>query len=319
MQKLLARLRPAAGSRYDVIGLGECSLDEVWRLQEGAPPPGGKGLARGRDLLGGGQVATAMVACRRLGLSVALLGAVGGDEAGQRVLQGLRDEGVDTVGVRVLQTARTRCALVLVPPGGDRSIIELRDPELRLDPSEIQPAEVGAARVLHVDGTHLNAAVYAALHARAHHTLVSIDVDRVEPGVEQLVQLADLCIVPARFPSALTGEPDLERAALQLSRRTGGLVIVTLGERGCVAVERDPVERLVYCPAFPVASPVDTTACGDTFHAAAIAYLLGEAERAEAPLPGLLRFACAAAALKCRALGRRGCPTRVEVEALLGH
>ena len=76
MQKLLARLRPAAGSRYDVIGLGECSLDEVWRLQEGAPPPGGKGLARGRDLLGGGQVATAMVACRRLGLSVALLGAV---------------------------------------------------------------------------------------------------------------------------------------------------------------------------------------------------------------------------------------------------
>jgi sugar/nucleoside kinase (ribokinase family) len=146
-----------------------------------------------------------------------------------------------------------------------------------------------------------------------------VDVDRVEHGIEQLVQLADLCIVPAHFPELLTGEADFERAVLGLGRRTSGLVIVTLGERGCVAIEREPVERLVYCPAFPVSNAVDTTACGDTFHAAAIAYILNGAERVDRPLEGLLRFANAAAALKCRALGRRGCPTRVEVEALLGR
>src|SRR5438128_9601929 len=98
-------------------------------------------------MLGGGQVATALVACRRLGLRVALLGAVGGDEAGRVVLQGLRDEGVDVTGVRLLPTARTRCALVLVPPGGERAIVELRDPELSLEAAEIQAGEVSGARV----------------------------------------------------------------------------------------------------------------------------------------------------------------------------
>ncbi|MCS6912246.1 MAG: carbohydrate kinase family protein [Myxococcales bacterium] len=315
----MSRLRRPEGSTYDVIGLGECSLDETWRLQEAGPPLAkSKIAARGRDLLGGGQVATAMVACRRLGLRAAFLGAVGGDEAGRIVLQGLRDEGVDTSAVRVLPTARTRCALVLVQPGGERTVIEQRDPELVLHAAEIQPAMVGCARVLHVDATHLGAAICAALHARAQHTLVSVDVDRLEQGVEHLVRLADLCIVPEHFPQLLTGERHFERAVLQMTRRTEGLVIVTLGERGCVAVDREERERLVYCPAFPVSQPVDTTACGDTFHAAAIAYLLDGAERSSRPLEGLLRFANAAAALKCRALGRRGCPTRSEVEALLG-
>ena len=56
---------------------------------------------------------------------------------------------------------------------------------------------------------------------------------------------------------------------------------------------------------------VDTTACGDTFHAAFLCALL-EAQ----PPRQALRFANAAAALKCRDLGRRGCPTRAEVNAL---
>lgn len=321
MHRLLNRLRPAAGSRFDVIGLGECSLDEVWRLPDGVSLGGGsaKHLARGRDVLGGGQVASAMVACRRLGLRAAFIGAVGGDEAGRVVAQGLRDEGVDTAGLQVLRQARTRCALVIVHgPAGqpERTVLELRDPELCLPPGAVPAEEIARARVLHVDATHLPAAIVAALHARAHQVLVSIDVDRVEKGVEQLIQLADLCVVPAHVPAQLCGEADLERGVLALGRHTGGQVIVTLGERGCVALDRE-AGRLVYCPAFPVDKPVDTTACGDTFHAAAIAYLLDGAERVAEPLHGLLRFANAAAALKCRALGRRGCPTRAEVHALL--
>ncbi len=328
MRKLLSRLRPAEGSLFDVIGLGECSLDEVWRLQESDrftdvwTAPGSKISARSRDVLGGGQVATAMVACRRLGLRVGVIGVVGGDEAGRLVMNGLRDEGVNTDGVRVLPDGKTRCALVLVDGQGARTVIELRDPRLAFREGDPQAMEISPARVLHLDATHLAAAVLAALHARHHRTLVSIDVDQAEKGVELLVSLADLCVVSQRFPQEFTGEGDFDTAVVALSRRTEGLVVVTLGDNGCVAVDRENgvrgQERLLYCPAFPVARAVDTTACGDTFHAALVAYLLGGAEGAREPLTEALRFANAAAALKCRALGRRGCPTRTEVDALLG-
>src|SRR5574341_2161273 len=79
--------------RWDVIGLGESSWDEVWRLAE-VPPWGGKARAVGRISLGGGQVATAMVACRRLGLKSAYLGWVGDDEVGRHIVQSLDAESV---------------------------------------------------------------------------------------------------------------------------------------------------------------------------------------------------------------------------------
>ena len=135
-------------------------------------------------------------------------------------------------------------------------------------------------------------------------------------------------MVSARFPTELTAEPDPDRAALRLAARTSGFVVVTRGEAGGVAVIAGALH------AFPALRPpvlLDTTACGDTFHAALLAYLIGQADEdpmgkqahstalTEAELASAaLRFASAAAALKCGALGRRGCPTRSQVDRFLG-
>src|SRR6185295_18687782 len=122
--------------------------------------------------------------------------------------------------------------------------------------------------------------------------------------------LVDLCVVGGSVPYQLTGESDLEQALRKLSRRTGPFVCCTLGPRGAAALDHG---HLLFSPAFDV-EVVDTTACGDTFHAAAIAALLDGRSVGDT-----LRFANAAAALKCRDLGRRGCPTRPEVNALIAR
>ncbi len=84
---------------------------------------------------------------------------------------------------------------------------------------------------------------------------------------------------------------------------------VTLGERGAVAGDG---RRWAEQPAFRV-PVVDTTGAGDVYHGAVAVGLLDGA----AP-DDILRFAAAAAALKCRALGGRlGIPGRAEVEAFL--
>ena len=329
----MATLRASRGRRLDVLGVGEISHDLVLQLPPSsslrAPLPD-KLSAQALTTLGGGQIATSMVAAQRLGLRAGLCGAIGDDAAGREQRAELAREGVDLRGVSVCAAAQTRLALILVDGDGDRRVIEWRHPQLH--PGAQAPAgeEIRAARALHVDGTYPLLSLRAARLAKEAGTLVSIDLDRAPPAdhgvLMELLALADLCVVSARFPTELSGVADADRAALELTGRTAGFIVVTRGEAGAVAVIDGTLQ------AFPALSPpalVDTTACGDTFHAALLAYLMGWADRkAEGPAgqadrryaslaAAALHFARAAAALKCGDLGRRGCPTRAQVEAFL--
>jgi sugar/nucleoside kinase (ribokinase family) len=87
------------------------------------------------------------------------------------------------------------------------------------------------------------------------------------------------------------------------------MMCVTLGPRGAVLLDGD---RFHHQPAFDV-HVVDTTGAGDVFRAGFIYAML----RGDSP-EGMLRFACATAAVSCT---RRGAiasvPTLEEVNALL--
>jgi sugar/nucleoside kinase (ribokinase family) len=307
LQTLRKQLETRRGSAWDVVGLGECSVDEVWVLP-GPIPVGGKVRAAHQERLGGGQIATALVACARLGLKVAFAGVVGDDAAGRTVLEGLEQERVDVSQVKVVAGV-TRSALVLVDGAGERTVIEYSDRKVVLQAAAT--AEIARARVVHLDATWPAVSLQAARAAREHGVPVSLDLDHVGPGVAELIAHADVCITSEGVPQTLTGESDLEQALRKLQSMTpASLVGCTLGARGAALLADD---HLLMSPAFPV-DVVDTTACGDTFHAAVLRALLDEK-----PVGDVLRFANAAAALKCRALGRRGCPTKAEVDELLAR
>jgi ribokinase len=120
--------------------------------------------------------------------------------------------------------------------------------------------------------------------------------------------LVDLLVASEGVPAVL-GCPDPGRALQTLRRRCPGLVCVTLGQRGCLSLEREQ-ER--WTPAFDV-QVEDTTGCGDVFRGALIHGVL---EGWDAPRA--LRFAAAAAALNARAPGAQtGVPTRAEVLSFL--
>ncbi len=281
------------------------------------------------------------------GLRAGLCGAVGEDAAGRQQLAELAAEGVDLGEVSICPQAQTRLALILVDAGGERRVVEWRHPALHPGAEVPAAAALFDTRAVHLDATFPLVSQRAARLAKAAGTLISIDLDRARPAdhavLAELLELADLCVVSSRFPSEFTAESDADRAVLRLAERTAGFVVVTRGEAGGVAVIDGALRPF---PALPPPALLDTTACGDTFHAALLAYLLGraahddlassaarQAERrvgspasrpdsaAESgPVPrwaDALRFASAAAALKCRDLGRRGCPTRAQVESFL--
>jgi sugar/nucleoside kinase (ribokinase family) len=320
MTRLLSRLAATRDRPIDLVGLGECSLDMVYRvpLCLGQPLPD-KVSATSHDVLGGGQIATACAAAARLGLRTRFVGATGDDDAGQALLRELANEPVDTSRVRTCLRCQTRTALILSGQAGARSVIEWRDPSLVLPIDALAPHDVTDGRILHLDLCFPDASLWAAQQARAHGLLVLVDLDRPGPRCTELLKQTDLCVVSEHFPSRYTGIEDPERAALALSEQTPAHVIVTQGERGCWLVRGQSIERFA---AFAPPLLVDTTACGDTFHAALAAGLLTAAQRDplvsdDQALAWAIRFASAAAALKCADLGRRGCPTRAQVDLFL--
>jgi sugar/nucleoside kinase (ribokinase family) len=296
------RLKRAAP--VDVFGIGESSVDEIWSLSSPLAA-GGKLRAEGRTRLGGGQIATTLVACARLGLRAGYGGPVGADDAGRWVLDGLRAEGVDVTSA-VVGDGPTREALLLVEPTGERTVIERHGKQTHFTP------RLTETRVVHLDATHVHASLAAAEAARAQGAIVSLDVDHAAPGLPDLLPLVDICVTSAGVPELLSGERELGPAlrALESKLAPGGLAGCTLGAGGAAALDG---EHLMVSPAFEL-PVVDTTACGDTFHAGFLCALLDGKSPGEA-----LRFANAAAGLKCRALGRTGCPTRSDVDSLLAR
>ena len=126
---------------------------------------------------------------------------------------------------------------------------------------------------------------------------MTVDVDTIYKGFEQVLPNVDYLITSSEFPSNWTGESDPCRA-LTLMQETFGMKVaaMTLGAHGALA-RLDG--RFYYSPAF-VVNCVDTTGAGDIFHGAFCHAFAGGAD-----FPASLAAAAEAASLSCTAWGPR--------------
>ena len=296
---------------FDVVGIGANSVDYVYRLP--APPdfhgPHSKLRLTGHTVSCGGQVATALATCAALGLRPAYAGAVGTDDNGRRVESALGARGVD-LSLTVRKAGGNQFAAILVDDtSGERVVLWDRPDSLLLQDADLPADALRSARALLVDDVDPRASLEAAHIARAAGVLVVTDLDHPTPFTEAIVRTASHPVLSEHLPHVLTGERDLERALRALRAWNPGLLTVTVGARGAVALDAD---QLVHVEGFAVQA-VDTTGSGDVFRGAFIAGLLEGL-----PTAALLRFANAAAAVSCTKRGALdGVPTRAEVDALL--
>lgn len=296
----------------DVVGVGTNSADIVLRVPHLPTDRGAftKIRVTEKSICMGGQTATAMATCASLGLRAAYVGAIGSDDHGRRMRQELQRRGVD-LRHAVHRDVPNHYAHILVDESsGSRIVMWGRDARLDLRDDEIPESLIRSAKLLHVDDVDARAATIAARMAREAGVPVTSDIDRLDEDSEKLLAAVTVPIFAEHVPELLTGVRDPERALRLMRDRHDGLLCVTLGEEGAMALAGD---RIVYEPAFHVEA-VDTTGAGDVFRGAFIYGLLKGWE-----IDRILRFANAAAAASCTRLGAmNGVPSLAEVEALLG-
>lgn len=297
---------------YDVVGVGLNATDTLLLVSH-FPAYAGKAPYDEEILSPGGQVASAMVACARLGLAVKYIGAVGDDERGRIQMESLRGPGINLDHVQVRRGCPNQSAYIIVDRStGERTVLWRRDNCLRIEPSEITPEQIACTRLLHIDGHDTPAVAHAAAIARAAGIPVTVDVDVVYPGFDKVLPNTDYLIGSSEFPHAWTGESDPARALEAIQNEYGMRVAaMTLGAHGALVRHEG---RLIYSPAF-VVNCVDTTGAGDVFHGAfCYAVLQGM------PMRQALDFSNAMAALNCAALGARGGLRGLdEIRALMAH
>jgi sugar/nucleoside kinase (ribokinase family) len=276
-----------------IVVVGSVAQDDVVTLRQ--PLRAGCHLdAAGRSLRLGGGGANTAIPLRRAGHRVVLVAAVGADWVAEWLLAELRAAGIDVSAIAGVPGDSTR-SLVLVDPGGERTIVNLRrcreaGPPLRLSSLE---ADALYARSRDLDLAGL-------LAEAAERSLVVAHIPPHEAGSRPAHVLvgSETDLSPDFLADPWAGGRRIAGAGLRL-------VVVTRGPRGATAFGAS--ERVaVPAPAVPV---VDSTAAGDVFAAGLVhALVLGRPTRAAIETA----VAWGAAAVACP-----GVPSRETIEGLL--
>lgn len=286
--------------------IGSCNMDLM--IEADRRPQAGETVMGKRLIVSpGGKGANQAVAAARLGEKAFMIGWVGNDAYGSMMLDTLKENGVNTDYVSVLDNEATGTAHIILAEG-DNSIIVLKGANDKVDKNVVDSAF-----------DIIKTSSLVMLQHEIPMDTIGYIIDRCyEEGIPVMLNPAPYMDIPEEWIEKVTYlTPNEHEAALmfegmdrdEILKAHAGKVIMTVGKEGVVYGDGDDV---VHASGFTV-SAVDTTGAGDTFNGAFAA-----ARCDGLPLKEAVRFANAAAALSVQKIGAQGgMPWRSEVEEML--
>ena len=297
-----------------VIVVGSCNMDIV--AQADRVPAGGETVIGNRYwMVMGGKGANQAVAARLLGAESIMVGRVGNDVFGQRMLDTLRSFEVNCDHVKLDDDSDSGVAVIMVDERAENSIIVVPGANMQIKPADVDAVkeQIQAADVLLLQlEIPLDAIEHAMDVAREGDTLCILNPAPARMVPDRLLGKADILTPNEHEARLLTGmaadtAASAEVAGKALLEKGVEQVIVTMGAKGALLVNHNQTQ---YIPSTKV-NAVDTTGAGDAFMGG-----LGIALAEGKSLEEAARFASVVAALSTTRPGATSSmPTRDEVEA----
>ncbi|MCM5557310.1 carbohydrate kinase family protein [Pleomorphomonas sp. JP5] len=276
------------------------------------------------SISGGGPAANAAVVLARQGQSVAFVGRVGADRAGETAKAMLSAEGVDVTGVLTDANHPTQASCIVVSQQRQtRAISTLSVPPLPpLATFGARALElIDSAEWLHTDHLGLGpVTAYLKSLPASERPRLAVDAGNPIPGLD--LSAVDLYAPTTEALVATWSLPHDEAGIAEAARRAldegAKAVVATRGSAGSWAWWSERYDGrpagTVHVPAVKGIDIRSTLGAGDVFHGGLLSALVRGGD-----WPQALREANATAALSCRALdGREAVPTLAELNTFLG-
>jgi sulfofructose kinase len=296
-----------------ILCIGMPVRDLTFRVG-GVPGRGSKENATHFDEICGGNALNAAIGIVRLGGRASVCGPMGDvkETSSRFIFEKLAHEGIESNHLVHMPGLVTPISAVMVDPSGERTIVTFRDPELwKVQLPDTETLLNDCAAIL-TESRCAGFCTDLCAEAQRRGIPVIVDVDRAMSLREGLLNASSHLVFSSEPLQETAGVTDDAQALKKIAKLTPSFLAGTRGARGTIWL--DEHQAIQETPAFPVHT-VDTLGAGDVFHGA---FALAITEKQE--LRQALRFASAAAALKCtRHGGPFAAPQRAEVDELLNQ
>ena len=280
----------------------------------GVPGRGSKENATAFDEICGGNALNGAIGIARLGGRASICGPMGDakETSSRFIFDQMAHEGIETKHLIHMPGLVTPISAVMIDPSGERTIVTFRDPELwHVKLPDFDTLLDDCAAIL-TESRCAEFCTELCAEAIRRGIPVIVDVDRAMSLREGLLNASSHLVFSSEPLQETADVTDDAQALKKIAKLTGSFLAGTRGPRGTIWL--DEKGEIQETPAFPVHT-VDTLGAGDVFHGA---FALAITEKQE--LRQALRFASAAAALKCTRFGGAfAAPQRAEVEELLSR
>lgn len=301
----------------NILVIGSLNMDFVIEVNK-MPLPGETILGKNFTLIPGGKGANQAYAIGKLGANVSMLGVVGNDEYGKKLLENLNSVNVNTNNIIKLEDIHTGCAFINVDKNGENSIVVVSGANGKITKetidNNINLIEKADIIVMQLE-IPLEVVEYASKLAKQKGKLVILDPAPARPNLsEELLSNIDIIKPNETEIQILSGmeaktNEEIIRAARSLIEKGVDTVIVTLGDKGSILVTKELEKSF---DSFNV-EVVDTTAAGDSFTAALAKSLLEGKNIEEA-----IKFGHLVSSIVVTKKGAQtSIPTQMEIERFL--
>jgi len=294
-----------------ILCIGIPVRDLTFRVS-GIPARGSKENATHFDEICGGNALNAAIGIVRLGGRASVCGPMGDikETSTRFIFEKLAHEGIETNHLVHMPGLVTPISAVMVDPSGERTIVTFRDPELWKVQLPATETLLNDCAAILTESRCAGFCTDLCAEAQKRGIPVIVDVDRAMSLREGLLNASSHLVFSSEPLQETAGVTDDAQALKKIAKLTPSFLAGTRGARGTIWLEEN--QAIQETPAFHVHT-VDTLGAGDVFHGA---FALAITEGQE--LRQALRFASAAAALKCTRFGGAfAAPQRIEVEELL--
>jgi sulfofructose kinase len=296
-----------------ILCIGMPVRDLTFRVP-GVPPRGSKEDATHFDEICGGNALNAAIGIVRLGGRASICGPMGDarETSSRFIFEQMAHEGIDTQHIVHMRGLVTPISAIMIDPSGERTNVTFRDPELWKVELPDTDTLLEDCHAILTESRCAEFCTDLCAEARRRGIPVIVDVDGAMSLREGLLTASSHLVFSSEPLQETADVSDDGQALKMIAKLTPSFLAGTRGPRGTIWL--DEHQDLQETPAFPVHT-VDTLGAGDVFHGA---FALAVTEQQE--LRQALRFASAAAALKCTQFGGAfAAPQRAEVEELLGQ